>query len=339
MARSSIQMQFNWIFVLIAGAVILASVFAFISKQKGISEKKIADTLIKDIETLATVAATGKGAEPIQTPRTEVRFVCDETCSCNIEVGAWTRSFKEKLIFSPKSLEGTSMLFWAMDWKVPFRVTNFLLLTNRQVKYFFIYGDDSFSKGFYQQVRDLIPESIDFEFSKVDLFNAKDDDYEKVRFVFIGVDPGSLSEFLDESFEKVDVSAVQLMRGKAIFYKKTDPKKLAFATTEHPVFGDAAYFAAMIAEDSNMYRCNMQRAFRKLSTISEILHIRAEYLQDKTSETNLLCGYQAAMDHFQSYIDLGNQARFNIDSPTGFPYEALEATNHELLLEGCPLVY
>jgi len=336
-------MQFNWVFVLIAGAVILAAFFAFIVKQKAQSEEKIADTLIKDIETLITVAAAGKGAEPIQTPRTEVRFLCDEGCSCNIEVGRWTRGFRDKVIFSPDSLEGTSMLFWAMEWKVPFRVTNFLFLTNRNVKYFFIYSDDAFSKALYQKLRDIVPESIDYQFSKIDLFQERDDDYDKARFVFLGVDPGDLSTFLDPSFAKVDVSAVQIQLNQVTLYDKTSKSRLEFSPVEFPSFGQASQFAAMFAESPDNYRCNMQKAYKKLVNIAQLLQIRAEFLEQEMENSTLLCGYQAVYDSdgglLQAYLDIARAGSLDLKDAGGFPFEALEQKNNDLLLEGCPLVY
>jgi len=234
-------------------------------------------------------------------------------------------------------------VFWAMDWKVPFRVTNFLFLTNRNVKYFFVYADDPFSKGLYQQIRDLLPESLDYEFSKLDLFQARDEDYDKVRFVFISSEPlPPLSQILDKSFAKGDISAVQLMPGKAVFHKKTNPKKLSFSTVEYPWFGEAAAFAALFAEDATMYRCNMQNAYAKLVAISELLQLRAEILEQELTDSSLNCGYQAAYRDgglFSQYVSLGNEISYDINVEPSFPERPLESKNHELLLEGCPLVY
>jgi len=337
--KASIQMQFNWIFVLIAGAVILAAFFAFIQKQRYNSQQKIADTLIKDIETLATVAGTGKGAEPIQTPRIKMGFVCDVDCSCNIEVGRWTRSFREKIIFSPEYIEGTSMVLWGMPWHVPFRATNFLFITNRNVKYFFIYSDDSFSRNIYQKFREVIPAGLDFEFSKIDLFISENDDYEKTKFVFLGVDPGPLDLFIHESFKKADVSAVILDQGSVTFFEKTSSKSLSFDEISFPYVGRASLFAATFAEKPIQYKCNMQKAFKKLSNAANLLEIRAEVLDQEFVGSPLACGYLDAVSDFATYKTVAQEAAFDLLNLGSFPAGGLEQKNNALLIEGCPLIY
>lgn len=338
MRKSNIQMQFNWIFVLIAGALILASFFVFIQKQRSASQQKVADTIIKDIETLATVAASAKGAQPIETPKIEMNFVCDESCSCNINVGKWTRSYKGKLIFSPSRLEGISILLWSMDWKVPFRVTNFLFMTNRNVMYFFVYDDNpsnGFSKSLYQKFREVIPAGLNYEFSKLSLLDAKNENYDQVKFVFLGTGPESPLDFVglvDESFEDVKVSAVHIKPDKLVFMDKST---MGYNAEEFNYIGEASIFAAVFADSAQNYMCNMQRAYKKLSTISEILMARSNMLASEMPE----CGYAAANSNLKLYRDNAGELYADPSASVEFPSAGIEEKNHNLLLEGCPLIY
>ena len=51
--KGMIEVQVNWVFVLIAGAMILVVAFSFVTKMRASSKVRIADSLVKDIETVA----------------------------------------------------------------------------------------------------------------------------------------------------------------------------------------------------------------------------------------------------------------------------------------------
>jgi len=56
--KRGIEMQFHWIFILIAGAIILAFFFSLVAKQKSLSEEKLSISSFKE---LAIVLGLGGG--------------------------------------------------------------------------------------------------------------------------------------------------------------------------------------------------------------------------------------------------------------------------------------
>jgi len=140
MNKKGFELQFHWIFILIAGAIILAFFFAIASKQKDISEQKISITLSNDIEAIASGAGVTRGSvQPVPIPRITIEFSCSDLCDCSYSPGAGVSNpFMDNLIFAPGKIEGNEMLLWTLDWKVPFRVSNFVYVTNNRVKYFFV---------------------------------------------------------------------------------------------------------------------------------------------------------------------------------------------------------
>ena len=76
--KSQISIQFHWIFILIAGALILTFFVSIIMKQKSVSEQKIATTLITDLDEIISGAAAGdiESIHIVKIPETEIEYIC-----------------------------------------------------------------------------------------------------------------------------------------------------------------------------------------------------------------------------------------------------------------------
>ena len=94
--KKGFEMQFHWIFVLIAGAIILIFFFSLTQKQKSLSEERLAITLSTDIEAIFTGAIQAKGtAQLLRIPQPGIAFSCSEACECNFWIGRKATEFKE----------------------------------------------------------------------------------------------------------------------------------------------------------------------------------------------------------------------------------------------------
>ena len=141
MRKGQLDVQFNWIFVLIAGAVILALFFKVAATQRQLSEDKSAIRLQNDFDAITNAALQSKDTiQTVPLPNIGLRFSCAD-CACTMNFGRFTLPFGDRSIFAPASVQGTEAKLWVLDWKVPFRVTNFLYVTNDQDKIFLIADD------------------------------------------------------------------------------------------------------------------------------------------------------------------------------------------------------
>ena len=117
------ELQFHWIFILIAGALILAFFFSIAQKQKVISEQRLEFSISSELEGVVAAAIGGKGsARIIQNPG--VSFSCKEGCACTLK----NRDAKE-LIFGLTS-GGDTLSLWSKEVLMPYRVANLLFLTD-----------------------------------------------------------------------------------------------------------------------------------------------------------------------------------------------------------------
>lgn len=316
--KAAIGIQINWIFVLIAGAIILMLVFAFVIKQKRASQIKAADTLIKDIEAIATTTATLKGgSQQISLPKTKVGIGCSEDCVCTINIKSLSKDFKEKQIFAPAELSGVNAVVWTKDWEVPFRVTNFLYITDRGIKYFLIHDESALSQKIKQLVEKQMPEAVNYEFINInDLADLTDKGFDFTKFVFLGI---PVNSNVDRSFKKTS-AFVSIAEADITFLGKNPI----------PYISEAELFGAVFANDAEMYACNIENAKVRLDFLIQIYIERSKELDRLVSAQNLLCGYDKIINELNA---------FSNDKDIGGHYNLLKSLNEELVVKSCPLVY
>ena len=59
--KAQIETQFNWLFILVAGAVILIFFAGIVIKQKSSSEQKIAENVMTDLQSIFTGGSVSTG--------------------------------------------------------------------------------------------------------------------------------------------------------------------------------------------------------------------------------------------------------------------------------------
>ena len=143
------QIQFNWIFITIAGALILAFFFGFALKYQGLQEEKLAIELLTTLDSSLTgfQASSYKTIDTISTPK-------------NIEINCSNIIIDEKkyetnnLIFSPNKLKN-KIYVWYQPYDLPFKITNFYYIIDENQKFNLVS-----SSQFINEVKEQMPEQF-----------------------------------------------------------------------------------------------------------------------------------------------------------------------------------
>lgn len=278
--KAFIETQFNWIFIIIAGGFILLFFFSVVNKQKQVSDIKITETIKSDLRAILTGSKVSTGtASLIGTPDLEIK------CDCQGYSIGKLSPIKQGAGFSPSLIKGYSLMAWALDWNMPFRVTNFLYLTSPQMRYIIVNDTD----GFAEQLNATLPPKTIVQDKKTkilmnkefvsDLSNIQDKNNYKVRFVFFNHDPIGTEGISNlDSMKDKDVTAVNIIPssgfdsyGELRFFEKSNG--IWSQVVPNPIthyIGKASLVGAVFTDDIEIYNCNMKRAFKDLSIISEI---------------------------------------------------------------------
>ena len=281
MKKGQLSTQFAWIFILIAGALILIFFISIVYKQKDISETKISATVKLQLDTIFTAASVSAGTvNQITTPDMEMNFVCDEDGYSRYDI-AKTSIGKDtpEVIFAPDVIKGRKIISWALGFNAPFKVMNFLYLTSEDVRYIFVFNEgNNFANGVYEDFPD---EMFKEEVRPSETLGITDlKSYQTKFIVFSGIESIELPSF----FNGEDVSAIKITPANVIFYETFG--SLDFTSTGNfPYFDKALRYGAIFSEDATFYECNVKKAMKKLNFMSQIYAERETQLKlDPTCE-------------------------------------------------------
>ena len=321
--KGVISVQFNWVFILIAGALILLFFGSLVLKGKEVSDLAIAETILTNMQTIMTGAEVSvRTINPIKIPDKEIKVSCN-----SISVGKVSKPItKNKIIFSPTTIKGRTLLTLALDWNSPYHVTNFLYLTTPNIKYVFVKPTGNYAKGLY----DLLPNEI----NKMAIDDLSEIRYtgNYFKFVFFNTPHPEVPSALISVPDK-DVSAINVdtSSNKITFYKKN-------GNIFDSVSGDSTYLGkpmllgAVFSQDRDDYNCNLKKAFNKLNIVSQVYKKRTEVL----AESGCAPYYDT-----MPFLDIIESSRGNNIDISGIKggIEEIENYNKHLQSRSCPTLY
>ncbi len=159
--KSQVSVQINWLFVLIAGAIILLFFIGIVFRQKTISDSRLTASIAEDLDLIITGAeSAGSTATPIPIPPIEIKFSCegDEEPWFGVD---WERTgvdrrLNKKIVFGPDLIKGLNIITWALRFQAPFTVSNFVYLTSPSIRYIFVFQDNAFAQEIFDDFPDIM---------------------------------------------------------------------------------------------------------------------------------------------------------------------------------------
>jgi len=326
--KGVISVQFNWVFILIAGVLILLFFGSLVLKMRGASDISIAETIMTNMQTIMTGAEVSvRTINPIEIPNTEIRFSCN-----SMSVGKLSKTItKNKIVFSPTVIRGRKLLAWALDWNSPYHVTNFLYLTTPNIKYVFVKPTGGDANRLY----DLLPEEINKII--IDDISGITNTGNYFRFVFFNDVPEVPSAFISVPNKDVSAINVDISSNKITFYKK---KGNIFDPVDDSTYlGEPMLLGALFSQDIDDYNCNLKKAFNKLNIVTQVYKKRTEALGDMDLYVGSSCNTYYDTGLF-SYI-ITESSKGNNANTNGIEEKIREIQryNKNLQKQSCPTLY
>ena len=227
-----------------------------------------------------------------------------------------------------------------MEWNVPFRVATFLYLTSPKIRYIVI-GD--INNPFYQLINHSLPEEMNIEFhhSTFDVQGIQDLNNYKTKLIF--VDNSGATAFLAPTslgYLNNQLTAIKI-KGNA------ENGNITFFTSNGRYFlpkGSAPYlhieslFAAMFSENIEMYTCMQQKAFKRLSLISQIYLKKRDAIQLLLPELSL-CKILYSSSNIPYIVSNATFSLSTIQELSQLSIDEDENINKKLQLASCPMLY
>lgn len=361
--KGQMHIQFNWIFVIIVGAVLLGFFFSLTTTQTDISEKRITASTAEQLETIITSTAQKSGTfkEYTKVPQRELRFFCNEKTGLYHyevdEVRAGTT--KHDIVFTPVAFTPGNIHTWTLKWNVPYKVTTFTYLTHDD--HAFIFYDD----GSYE-FRDLyapLPKNLThvvLNKSSVSSFSQEKLNYDDYTYVFLKSQVDGERQINDELVEEIkgEESIVKVIEPESsdMFSHGTvhfiDGSKHSLNLNKvgesSPYFRKASLYGALFSESRQIYECTMDKAYQYMRMLSLMRLDRVKSLKSQVGPTcNRLLGgmddgIPRADDHLRNIstiLDEGVDSANKVETLNKHT-TALEDVNYKLSMQGsCPLLY
>jgi hypothetical protein len=323
------ESQLNWIFILIAGAVILAFFVFIVIKQRGASEAKFSGKIAQQLNTILVGAKVSSGTvQEIPTPEVSIRFTCND-----YYIGPASQRLGNRLVFAPEFVEGDRIITWTLDWNVPFKITSFLYMTSPLVRYVVVGSDDKAKEIFDEMPKKLNKVRID------DLGQAKDEGDKYVRFIF--VNPESASFGIPAGFEKAVVSGLIIRSDPSQSTVQFLEKTTTGLTTSGPAvtFTESeVMYGAIFSTKADDYQCLMKRAYTRLNLVASVYAAKFNEIAPIYDGTNCE-GYYKDNKDIKALIDATADPSHVDYGSIGEEKSKLKEVNTRLQIYSCPLLY
>jgi len=271
--KGFIQIQFAWIFIIIAGSIILFFFISLVKTQGEVSANKLSQRVLTNLDAIMTGSKVSTNTcHLIEIPRLDIELDCRA-----LRMSGNSRELADQMVFGPDKIKGSSLLTCAKDWNSPYRVANFLYLTTTEVRYIVVY-DDSAGVDLAEKLYDNMPENLNKDLvTYTDFASLEDKNNYKVRLItFDNEYVGYIPEFM-KRYDSYIVNIIPTtVTGESLFgygeveFFDVDDDGNAVTNGTAAYLRDASLFAAIFAEDQSQYLCVMKKAMTRLKFISQI---------------------------------------------------------------------
>lgn len=350
--RAEVEIQFNWLYMLIAGAVILIFFINLSGKYKERSEFELSEFILSELSMISSSSQMSSDTKSrIDVPGLDINLRCySDTCGpsgCDtsfdfknqgVNPPAW---FFVEPVFSPWNIRGDHLITWSLDWNVPYKVSSFLYLTGDDYKYVLIHNDVN-SRSVAEDVYRLFSENEFVELELVSEADVPTIEYggeSLVKFIFFYV-PGEVMP--SDSIRKSDKFDMMIVQGNLdegdVRFSVINASGVLTPGPAHKYYGAPMLIGALYSSDADMYLCNQHKAFIKYEKVNTIFYHKAQELETRFLGSSRNCDiqYSAAKGHI---IAINNSVKIKSFNSIESEISSLEGLNRQLLINGCPRLY
>ena len=281
--RSESDVQLNWIFVLIAGAVFLFIVFKAVSLQRESASTSASVGMKSNFEAAVAGSMTQEDfSGEIDVGKTGINFSCGQAVFKGIspaDLGA---------AFAPGGISSDSgkVIIKAAQWKFPLKAGNLLYLTSPKNSY--LLAKNNAQSAVVDEADKRMPDSVDKAIISADnvdelaaeISGRKGKD---IRLVFFGKEEAKNHFNLLNNASIIEIEpkiGAALNYGNVTFYNKDRSSNSTY------YFGDEMMVAAIYSGSIADYECSAAKAFDRLYWILNMSQIRLVKMAEEYSSSS-----------------------------------------------------
>lgn len=329
--RGVIDIQFNWIFVLISGAIILLLFIGMITRQENLSGTYTNTLVLNNLDAVLSGHEISTGTvNVVKIPEIRLEFGCDK-----YSVDGISKQLDAMNVFAPSVLEGNNMISTTLGFSMPYKVTNLMYLTNPKIRYVFV-GDS----GFAREIFETMPDEIRNDgYTNTQAIQDENDD--NVRIIFFDQDP-EIPESL--AAMKGTLTALKVDgnhdTGTLEFFDLGNNEFVSKGITHY--IKDSTLLGAVFTDDINVYNCIMENTIKKLNIVSKVYEGKIDKIKDGYSSEPINDTCRQFYEDIAIYDDLTVLSSSGFDSSLQTIINAaneIEMKNSDAGKLSCLLIY
>ena len=327
--KGAVGLQFNWVFILIAGAAIFLLFSSFIARQNEISDASSNALILKRWDAILSGREANAGTvNVIKIPETKIEFGCN-----SYAIGGISKQLNAISVFTHSGLESNEIASMTLEWSIPYRTANLIYLTNPKTRYIFI-GNSDFARETYESIPDEIRSD---GYTQVQAIQDEDDAI--VRIIFFDQDPEipeNLKKMKNKSVTALKVNGDKT-KGTLEFFDLVGDKFVSAGKSYY--IRRPALFGAIFTDNLEIYGCVMKKSFDRLKVVSQVYKKKVNSLFDHYQKNGDSCKEYYSDENIQAIIDAASifsQSNINaIDEAA----KNLEEQNKQAQLFSCVAIY
>jgi hypothetical protein len=344
-SKKGFELQFNWIFVLIAGAIILSFFFLVTRNQIAISKVEDSSKTQQDIDFIFRGSLGSRSSEKPVPITGKLEFSCSDGVSSYIVEGS-SNSFQYNyfVIFSPRVLDGNWLYLKTELFKAPFNVMPFIYLSNEHMQFIFINEDDLSKMLFYS-----LPKNVSKKYLGVPLADLIDDNYDSVILVANSTDVANTHM---NGYSQSRQSALSLVVfepsqgivnnfGKISFYKYNQSLNSFVLVGEEYYLTYEQLVGAVYSGEASLYSCQFNKSMQRLAMLSLMQKMHVSKLSEKMMSSPLCIDKYSGI---LTSLDVLNESNKRLDDSLADSINKnlrkISNLNEEIIDEtSCPPIY
>lgn len=334
--KSAIEVQFNWIFVMIAGIAIFVFIISLIMSQKNTVENQLSQDVIKQLSTnIKGKQQLTNTFSQMEIPQTTLTFSCDyNTLLSDFKIsGSQREPLPLEIIFAPREFNAKKLNIWTQDFNMPFIVTRFIYITPPNM-IFVIYNSSATYQMQAVTIYDTLPSNITKKYASTpEQVNNAIKGYDYFRVIcFDGNCPTP-----PEKYNYINI----LSTSNELFgYGKLEYGKTINPITSPNYIGAASLFGAIFSDSyqgGSYYKCQMARAFKQFEIKRTLHYQRMDLLSTELLTKNPECVPLFALP-MSTLLNMKNKNLSDVSLLYNHSIQ-LKNDNTDFTFKGCPLIY
>lgn len=314
--KGQTQITFHWIYVVIAGALILLFFIGIVVQQQRSASEQLQSDILRSVESILTAAGVSKNTRDSldisALDNSVFSFTCTEGTS-EITISGSSQVLQNSIdpLFAPGTISASRLIVWNMPFQLPYPLPDFLFVTSPNIEYVFLqessfdssadssagaqyspregsnYFADNFADEFLRLTQEekqewWIQRSVVSDISQFlpSVRHTRLIDIQGTEIAAESIVPTSLQKLPDGAISAVVFQGkdhVQYFRKAGAVWKAQGKPLLLFSLGEKR---DASRYAAVFSENGDLYQCSLQKVLNRLELLQEIYTEKIHQLQE-----------------------------------------------------------